>query len=109
MAGEKYTRKKLIDSIAEKTGIHQKEVRRVVDYVFDDLKTALIERKMIELRGFGTFKVKMRKGREKARNPKTGEAVSVNDHGTVVFRPGRELKKDVWNLREEAACDGSDV
>jgi len=48
---------------------------------------------------FGTFEIRTRKGREKARNPKTGEIVPVKTHGVTVFRPGKELKKMAWNLR----------
>ena len=59
------------------------------------------EEKVIELRGFGTFEVRTRKGREKARNPKTGDLVAVDTHGVAVFRPGKELKDLVWNLRQE--------
>jgi nucleoid DNA-binding protein len=44
--------------------------------------------KTVELRGFGTFEVKKRKGRKRARNPKTGENVAVKDHGVATFRPG---------------------
>ena len=87
----------------------QKNVRQVVDCALEDLKAALIKRKVVELRGFGTFKFKVRKGRKKARNPRTGEIVSVGAHGTVIFRPGKTLRQDVWNIEEEAPCDGSDV
>jgi integration host factor subunit beta len=43
----------------------------------------------------------MRKGRSKARNPKTGEIVSVDPHFVSVFRPGKEIKQAVWNLPVE--------
>ena len=52
-----------------------------------------------ELRGFGTFEVRVRKGKEKARNPKTGEIVSVDKHGVAVFRAGRELKEELWDKK----------
>jgi integration host factor subunit beta len=55
----------------------------------------------VELRGVGTFEVRTRKGRSKARNPKTGEIVSVEDHGVAAFRPGRELKTTAWSVRPE--------
>ena len=53
-----------------------------------------------ELRGFGTFEVRIRKGKEKARNPKTGEIVSVDQHGVAVFRAGRELKEELWDISD---------
>ena len=101
MTGSKYTKAEIIDSIYNKTGINRKEIRNMMDLLLDEIKDALIRRMVIELRGFGTFEVRIRKGRQKARNPKTGETLSVNSHGTVSFRAGRELKQDVWNLKQE--------
>lgn len=101
MTGSKYTRAEIIDSIYNKTGINRKEIRDMMDLFIGEIKEALIRRRVIELRGFGTFEVRIRKGRQKARNPKTGEILSVNSHGTVSFRAGRELKQDVWNLKQE--------
>ena len=100
MIGAKITKADIIDSIYNKTGMNRKEIRNMVDLLIDEIKNALNERRVIELRGFGTFEVKIRKGREKARNPKTGEMLSVNSHGIVSFRAGRELKKGVWNLQQ---------
>jgi integration host factor subunit beta len=73
--------------------------------VFASIKEALVKRHVIELRGFGTFEIKIRGGRQKARNPKTGEVVSVNSHGTACFRPGRDLKSAVWKLSVEETGD----
>ena len=96
--GKKITKVGLVDSIYNKTGMNRKDIQSVVALFIDDIKNALHERQVVELRGFGTFEIKIRKGREKARNPKTGEILSVNSHGVVSFRAGRELKKDVWTL-----------
>jgi integration host factor subunit beta len=98
MAGKKVTKAEIVDSVYQKTGMSRKEIRTVVDLFLDEIKDALIEQMIIELRGFGTFEIRVRKGRQKARNPKTGESVSVNSHGIAAFRPGRELKQDVWSL-----------
>jgi integration host factor subunit beta len=97
-AGQKVTKADIVDSVYEKTGMSRKEIRTVVDLFINEIKDALIEQQIIELRGFGTFEVRVRKGRQKARNPRTGELVSVNSHGIAAFRPGRELKQDVWNI-----------
>ena len=94
----KITKADIIDAIYNKTGTSRKEIRDVVDLFIDEIKASLISHKVIELRGFGTFEVKIRKGRQKARNPKTGEIVSVNSHGIVCFRPGRDLKRETWPL-----------
>jgi integration host factor subunit beta len=99
MTGSKYTKAEIIDSIYNKTGMNRKEIREMMDLFIDEIKDALQQGHAIELRGFGTFEVKVRKGRRKARNPKTGEFASSNPHGIVSFRAGRDLKQDVWNLQ----------
>jgi len=101
----KFTKADIVDAIYDKIGIERKDIRKVVDLFIEEVKDALISRKVIELRGFGTFEVKIRKGRRKARNPKTGENLSVNSHGIAAFRPGRELKQDVWNLKSEDSAN----
>ncbi|MEW5816927.1 MAG: HU family DNA-binding protein [Spirochaetota bacterium] len=105
MRGIKLTKAEIIENIYEKLDdqyrITRKDIHKILDEFFEQLKTALIEDRVIELRGFGTFEVRTRKGREKARNPKTGAVVPVNTHGVAAFRPGRELKKLVWPLREK--------
>jgi len=94
------TKAEIIEAIFEKTQVNRKTIHSVVDQFFDEVKLALMEDRIVELRGFGTFEIRTRKGREKARNPKTGEVVPVQNHGVTVFRPGKDLKKKTWELRE---------
>lgn len=101
MAAGKYTKAEIVDSIYDKTGINRGEIRNVIDLFINELKEALAQRRVIELRKFGTFEIKVRKGRKEARNPKTGELFTVHSHGIVSFRPGQELKQEVWNLVNE--------
>ncbi len=98
MAGSKLTKADIIDSIYQKTGVNRKEIHSVIDLFIEEIKAALSDGRIVELRGFGTFEIRVRKGRKKARNPKTGEPVSVGAHGVAAFRPGKELKQDVWNI-----------
>lgn len=100
MSTPKLTKAEIIEAIFEKTQVNRKTIHAVVDQFFDEVKAALIEDRIVELRGFGTFEIRTRKGREKARNPKTGEVVPVQNHGVTVFRPGKDLKKKTWELRE---------
>jgi nucleoid DNA-binding protein len=95
----KMTKAEIIEHIYEKSGVSRKDIHGVIDSFFEEVKDALTEDRVVELRGFGTFEIRTRKGREKARNPKTGEIVPVKTHGVTVFRPGKELKKMAWNLR----------
>ncbi|HRY81338.1 MAG TPA: HU family DNA-binding protein [Spirochaetia bacterium] len=100
MMAEKVTKAELIDSLHERLSISRKDIHSLIDGVFEEIKTAILSGRTVELRGFGTFEVRVRKGRKRARNPKTGEPVSVADHGVAAFRPGRDLKKAAWNLKD---------
>lgn len=102
MANGKLTKAEIVDNIQTKLGLDRAEVHLVVDEFFEEVKKGLIKDRVIELRGFGTFEVRTRKGRERARNPKTGEIVAVDTHGVAVFRPGKELKESVWDLRDKS-------
>ena len=99
MADIKLTKAEIIDNIFEKTGFNRKDIHKIIDELFVELKDGLQEDRVVELRGFGTFEIRTRKGRDKARNPKTGEIVPVSAHGVAVFRPGKELKKIAWHIR----------
>lgn len=101
MAQEKLTKAKIIENVHDQLGYSTSDIHCVIDQFFEEIKKGLEDDKVIELRGFGTFEVRTRKGREKARNPKTGEVVSVKPHGVAIFRPGKELKDFVWDLRKE--------
>ena len=99
VAQQKLTKAQIIDWIHEHVPVSKKKIQRVIDFFIEDIKRGLREDKIIELRGFGTFEVRVRRGR-RARNPRTGERVSVAAHGVALFRPGKELKEQTWSLRE---------
>ncbi len=98
MAGKKITKYDLVSSVYANADCEKKIVQEVVDGLLGQLKASLLDGSTIELRGFGTFELKMRKGRSKARNPKTGENVQVAPHYAVTFRPGKELKKSIAEI-----------
>jgi nucleoid DNA-binding protein len=85
------TKAEIVEIISEKLGLTKKDIARVVDLFFEIIKEGLRSDEHIELRGFGTFEVKTREERE-ARNPKTGETVTVPKRKVPYFRPGKELK-----------------
>jgi nucleoid DNA-binding protein len=85
------TKADLVEICAEKTGLTRTDVAVTVDAFLDAVKASLEAGKNIEIRGFGTFKVKLRKAR-KARNPRTGEEVPVPDRKVPVFKPSNEFK-----------------
>jgi integration host factor subunit beta len=98
MLEKKRTKSDLVDSIYERTGQELRSIRETVDLFLEEIKAALEAGQSVELRGFGTFEIRERKGRQRARNPKTGALVSVEDHAVVAFRSGKELKASVWGL-----------
>ena len=101
MAAKKFTKADTVDALYDKTGMNRKEIRTVIDLFIGEVKAALLQRNVIELRGFGTFEVKVRKARPRARNPRTGQTLSIRPRGIVTFRSGRELKQDAWAIINE--------
>jgi len=88
------TKADVVDHIAGGTGLTKVETEAVVDGFIQTVIEALKEGKNIEIRGFGSFRTKKRKGRM-ARNPRTGEQVKVEDHFVPVFKVSKELKTAV--------------
>ena len=90
------TKADLVEQVAEKTGLTRTDVAATVDAFLDAVRKSLETGSNIEIRGFGTFKIKPRKAR-KARNPRTGEVVPVPDRKIPVFKPSNEFKNLVMN------------
>ncbi|MFC3444180.1 HU family DNA-binding protein [Sphingobium rhizovicinum] len=84
-------RSDLIDMIAEENpGLSQSEVEKVVETFFDAIVTQLNAGGRVELRGFGAFSVRSYRART-GRNPRTGEAVSVEAKSRPFFKPGKAV------------------
>ncbi|HEV8538526.1 MAG TPA: HU family DNA-binding protein [Bacteroidota bacterium] len=88
------TKADIVDHIASGTGLTKVETEAVVDGFIQTVIGALKEGKNIEIRGFGSFKTKKRKGRI-ARNPRTGEQVQVDEHFVPYFKVSKELRSVV--------------
>ncbi len=84
------TKADIVENIADNTGLTAKDVRIVVEQFLEEVKKCLAEGDHLEIRGFGTFKVKNLQAR-KARNPKTNEEVLVASRKKAVFKVSREL------------------
>lgn len=91
------TKADLVEQVAERTGLTRTDVAVVVDQFLETIKKSMEEMKNIEIRGFGTFKIKLRKAR-KARNPRTGDEVPVPDRKVPVFKPSNEFKELITKL-----------
>ena len=89
------TKADLVDEIADRTGLTKKDVAETVDEFLSAVGRALVAGKHIEIRGFGTFKVRTRKARM-ARNPKNpDQPVHVPERRVPVFKVSRQLKEKV--------------
>lgn len=90
------TKSQLIDQLANRIQLSRKEAEQAVQTVFLEIADALANRDRVELRGFGSFSVKIRPPRE-GRNPKTGEQVRVAEKMVPFFKAGKELRERVDN------------
>ena len=87
------TKTDLIEEVSLKTDeLTKKQTEIIVNMLFDSIKEALAEGDKIEIRGFGSCRLRTRRPRE-GRNPKTGENVNVPDKKVPFFKAGKELKE----------------
>jgi integration host factor subunit beta len=89
------TKSELIEKVVQSHGtLNIKVSEIVVNTVFDSIEEALKSGDKVEIRGFGSFTIRERLGRE-ARNPKSGEVVRIPSKKTPFFKTGKELKERV--------------
>ena len=85
-------RSELVKALADQANISLDEATLVVNTFVDSMKDSLLEGGRVEIRGFGSFKVK-EYGSYAGRNPRTGEKVAVEPKRLPFFRAGKELKE----------------
>jgi nucleoid DNA-binding protein len=85
------TKADLVEEISAKTGVSKNHTALIVDDLLEAISKALSDGQHLEIRGFGTFKVRERRAR-RARNPRSGEEVLVPAKLVPVFKPSKELK-----------------
>lgn len=89
------TKSELIADVAEANPhLTARDVELIVATIFDEITAALARGSRVELRGFGAFTVKRRDART-GRNPRTGEAVPVDEKAVPFFKAGKELRERV--------------
>ncbi len=89
------TKAELIERVSEKVnGLTKRQTEIIVNTVFDSIKESLARGGKIEIRGFGSFRLRNRRMRE-GRNPKTGASVRVPAKRVPFFKAGKELKEMV--------------
>lgn len=85
-------RSELIQKLAdENPHLYQRDVERIVNTIFEEITGAMARGDRVELRGFGAFSVKKRDART-GRNPRTGEAVDVEEKHVPFFKTGKLLR-----------------
>ena len=82
--------------LAQEEGLSQKKAKQVVDVIFQSMSESLASDDRVDIRGFGTFKVKRYDGYT-GRNPKTGAAVAVSPKRLPNFKVGKALRDRINN------------
>jgi integration host factor subunit beta len=91
---EDMNKSQLIEYLAKNEGLTVKNTASVVNVVFDSITESLAAGHRVEIRGFGSFKVKEYSSYQ-GRNPKTGEVIKVKEKKLPYFKVGKELKERV--------------
>ncbi len=101
------TKADLIEEVLRITELPRKESETIVETIFDSIIGSLQKGQKIEIRGFGSFRTRERRGRI-GRNPKTGAKVEVPAKKIPFFKPSKELKDFVNNSAAQAAPAGAE-
>jgi len=101
------TKADLIEEVLRITELPRKESETIVETIFESIIGSLQKGQKIEIRGFGSFRTRERRGRI-GRNPKTGAKVEVPAKKIPFFKPSKELKDFVNNSEAQAAPAGAE-
>lgn len=88
------TKADIVELIHEKLGLTKKDIAKVVDELFNEVRDQILAKNNVKISGFGNFEVKKR-GRRIGRNPKTGIETVIEPRTVVVFRPSQIFKDEV--------------
>lgn len=102
------TKAELVEKVAEEIDLTKKETERIVNIVFGCIVDALRQNDKVELRGFGSFRVRHREPRD-GRNPKTGTTVHIPAKKVPFFKAGKELREMVNVITEVLSRDSAGV
>jgi integration host factor subunit beta len=89
------TKSELIEAVAAKvTNFSRKDVEIIVETLFESMALSLSQGDKVEIRGFGSFKIKERDGRQ-GRNPKSGENIFIDAKKVPFFKAGKEIRERI--------------
>ena len=100
------TKAELVEDVARAAELTKKDAERLVELVFESIIETLNRGEKIELRGFGSFRVRER-GARRGRNPKTGAPVDIPAKRVPYFKPGKELKELINDESDEQPTAGA--
>ena len=101
------TKADLVEKVANEADMTKKDAEQLVEIIFDSITETLNRGEKIELRGFGSFRVRERNSR-KGRNPKTGSSVDIPAKRVAYFKPGKELKELINQADNGASGNAAD-
>lgn len=101
------TKADLVEEVTRVTDLPRKESEAVVETIFESIISALQADDKIEIRGFGSFRTRERRGRT-GRNPKTGAKVEVPPKKIPYFKPSKELKDFINDSRPEGSAGSTE-
>ena len=88
------TKAALIEQVARVAGLTKRRAKIIIDTVFGNIAESLHRGEKVELRGFGSFRLR-RRGPSTGRNPRTGDRVNVASKHVAYFTAGKELKEQI--------------
>lgn len=88
------TKADLVEMVAESADLPRKQADEVVQVILESIIAALSRGEKVELRGFGSFRIR-RRGERNGRNPKTGDRVHVPPKKIPYFKPGKHLREEL--------------
>jgi integration host factor subunit beta len=88
------TKADLVEMVAESSDLPRKQADEVVQVILESIIAALSRGEKVELRGFGSFRIR-RRGERNGRNPKTGDRVHVPPKKIPYFKPGKHLREEL--------------
>ena len=80
----------LVDRVYEKVGFTRQQAAGAVDIVFEEIKNVLGQGENVRIVGFASFNLRDKKARN-ARNPKTGETITIQPRRVLTFKPSKQL------------------
>lgn len=96
------TKSEMADKLAEKINVKKQQAEEIINIFTNSIIEALAQGDKVEIRGFGSFRVRNRNEKE-GRNPKTGEKVFVPSKKVPFFKTGKDFREVVDNSDDDAA------